>query len=114
METIKKAHEVIRGLFQTDEMKAKLVSLKKEIYNKAMNWQDNIVELTKLISEVEELSHVYPEFANLYEELDSKYNLHPLGFKRPRDDSQGGQTGQSRLSRQRTVHASNPYIVKLS
>ena len=114
MEAIQQVREVISRLLQKNEMKAKLVSLKKEIYNKAMNWQDNIVELTKLIGEVEKLSHVSPEFANLYEELDSKYNLHPLGFKRPRDDSQGDQTGQSRLSRQRTGQASNPYIVKLS
>ena len=114
MGILQQVRQMVSRVLQTAEMKARLASLKSEIERKAINWQDNTAELEKLVGQVEELSHVSSEFAELYMELHLKYNLHPLGFKRPRDDSQGDQTGQSRLSRQRTGQASNPYIVKLS
>jgi len=119
MGILQQVRQMVSRVLQTDEMKARLASLKSEIKNKAMNWQDNTVELKKLIGEVEELSHVSTEFKELYEELHSKYNLKALDSetiekkKRPRDDSQGGPTGQRRSSMQKIGQASNPYIVKI-
>ena len=119
MEVIHQVRQLVNSFLQTNEMKAKLTSLKSEIERKAKNWQDNTVQLKKLVGEVEELSHVSTEFKELYEELHSKYNLKALDSetiekkKRPRDDSQGGPTGQRRSSMQKTGQASNPYIVKI-
>ena len=121
MELLEQVHQMIKGFFQTNEMKAKLASLKSEIERKATNWWEYKEELEELVGQLEELSRVYPAFQKLKNELHSKYNLQGSSLKQKRardnidniDSDDSDDSHWDRSSRQKIGQASNPYIVKI-